>query len=322
MLRKRIHVLTGCTAVGKTEWALRWAEKYGAAIVSCDSLLFYRGMDIGTAKPTVEERARVPHHLIDVCEPSEPMDIARYCELAREVVDQLSERGVPVLVTGGSGFYLKAFFAPVVDGVIVPEDVRAKVATLSHKDAVSELQQLNPSEVALGGVDLANPRRVVRALERCLATGKTVGELRREFAAQRPLFADYDVRLTELVREPEDLALRVRARVAAMLRAGLLDEVRGLLTCGIKENPSAARAIGYRESISVLEGHAPLAELEAKIVRNTLALVKKQRTWFRGMLPEATIQPAAALVRQGGGGTVLFPDCVGSRLKLLLSPCD
>jgi len=293
--RNVIHVLTGCTAVGKTEWALRWAETHGAEIVSCDSLLFYRGMDIGTAKPTREEQARVPHHLIDICEPSDPMDIARYCTMARECVERLSTAGKPILVTGGSGFYLKAFFAPVVDNVVVPESVRATVAALSHEEAVAELRRLNPSEAAssaddasaaLGGIDLANPRRVVRALERCLTTGKTVAELRRDFAAQPSLFADYDVRLTELVRDPEDLARRVRERVAAMLRAGLLDEVRGLLARGIKENPSAARAIGYRESIAVIEGRAPLAGLEEAIIRNTLALVKKQRTWFRGMLPE------------------------------------
>jgi len=286
MSRKVIHVLTGCTAVGKTELALRWAEAHGAEIVSCDSLLFYRGMDIGTAKPTREERARVPHHLIDICEPSDPMDIARYCTMARAVVDELSAHEVPILVTGGSGFYLKAFFAPVVDSVVVPEGVRAKVAVLSREEAVAELGRLNPSADALGGLDLANPRRVVRALERCLATGKTVAELRADFVAQPSLFADYDVRLTELVREPEELKKRVRERVAAMLQAGLLDEVRGLLARGIKENPSAAGAIGYRESIAVLEGRAPLARLAEEIVSNTLALVKKQRTWFNGSLPE------------------------------------
>jgi len=300
--RNVIHVLTGCTAVGKTELALRWAEAHGAEIVSCDSLLFYRGMDIGTAKPTREERARVPHHLIDICEPSEPMDIARYCELARARVEELNQRGVPILVTGGSGFYLKAFFAPVVDAVVVPEEVRAAVAALSHEEAVAELRRLNRSDeatsavasaatgatasTALGGIDLANPRRVTRALERCLATGKTVAELRRDFAAQPSLFADYELRLTELVREPEELRKRVSERVASMLRAGLLDEVRGLLARGIKENPSAAGAIGYRESIAVLEGRAPLAGLAEEITRNTFALVKKQRTFFRGMLPE------------------------------------
>jgi len=332
--RKVIHVLTGCTAVGKTELALAWSAANGAEIVSCDSLLFYRGMDIGTAKPTREERARVPHHLIDVCEPSEPMDIARYCTMARETVDRLSERpegGGPILVTGGSGFYLKAFFAPVVDNVAVPEEVRARVAEFSQEEAVAELLRLNRGEAAtgaqaraatsaetsaasaaaasaaaLGGLDLANPRRVIRALERCLATGKTVAELRADFEAQPSLFADYEVRLTELVREPEELRKRVRERVAAMLRAGLVDEVRGLLARGIKENPSAAGAIGYRESIAVIEGRAPLAGLAEEITRNTFALVKKQRTWFNGSLPEHDRVDAGRAVAE-----TLFPLRVG-----------
>ncbi|MES1166444.1 MAG: isopentenyl transferase family protein, partial [Pseudomonadota bacterium] len=103
-----IHVLTGCTAVGKTDWALRWAEARGAEIVSCDSLLFYRGMDIGTAKPAPAELARVRHHLIDILDPTDGMDIARYVVLARKAVEDIAARGRPVLVTGGSGFYLKA----------------------------------------------------------------------------------------------------------------------------------------------------------------------------------------------------------------------
>ena len=112
-MQRTIHVLTGCTAVGKTELALRWAEAHGAEIVSCDALLFYRGMDLGTAKPTKAELARVPHHLIDVCDLREPMDVARYVIRAQAAVADIAARGRPVLVTGGSGFYLKAFFAPV-----------------------------------------------------------------------------------------------------------------------------------------------------------------------------------------------------------------
>ena len=115
-MKSTIHVLTGCTAVGKTEWALRWAESRGAEIVSCDSLLFYRGMDIGTAKPNADELARVPHHLIDICGVTEAMDVARYIKLARDAVQQIESRGRAVLVTGGSGFYLKSFLAPVDQG--------------------------------------------------------------------------------------------------------------------------------------------------------------------------------------------------------------
>src|SRR3954469_10439401 len=122
-----IYVLTGPTAVGKTELALRWAEANNAEIVSCDALLFYRGMDIGTAKPTAAEQARVPHHLIDLCEVHESMDVTYYVTKAQAVVADITARGKRVLVAGGSGFYLKSFFAPVADNVAVPAELRAEI---------------------------------------------------------------------------------------------------------------------------------------------------------------------------------------------------
>lgn len=281
--RPVLHVLTGCTATGKTELALRWAETRGAEIVSCDSLLFYRGMDIGTAKPTAAERARVPHHLIDICGVGDRMDVARYVELTRIAVDGISRRGRPVLVTGGSGFYLKAFFSPVADEVTVPEDLRSRVRSLTLPAALAELRALNPA--GLGALDTANPRRVSRALERCLASGRTLEELAADFARQMPRFADFDVRLTRLERSPEELNRRIEQRVAAMLAGGLVEEVRQLLGAGLAENPSAAMAIGYREVIAMLAGQLPREELAAAIGQNTRALVKKQRTWFKTQLP-------------------------------------
>ena len=116
-MRAVLHVLTGPTAVGKTEWALRWAEENGAEIVSCDSLLFYRGMDIGTAKPSAMELSRVAHHLVDICSPSERMDVAAYVGLARKAVEGILGRGRRVLVVGGSGFYLRTFLGPVTDEI-------------------------------------------------------------------------------------------------------------------------------------------------------------------------------------------------------------
>ena len=165
-MKPKLHVLTGCTAVGKTEWALRWAEARGAEIVSCDSLLFYRGLDIGTAKPTAAERTRVPHHLVDICEVGERMDITHYVAKARAAVEEIQARGRPVLVVGGSGFYLKSFFSPVADEVAVPAPLREEVAQLSLEAALDRLRALNPA--GLGALDTANPRRVSRALERCL----------------------------------------------------------------------------------------------------------------------------------------------------------
>ena len=278
-----LHVLTGCTAVGKTEWALRWAEARGAEIVSCDSLLFYRGMDLGTAKPTAAERTRVPHHLIDLCAVSERMDVTQYITKARAAIEGITARGRRVLVTGGSGFYLKAFFAPVADDVAVPAALRAEVARLPFADALARLQALNPG--GLGALDTSNPRRVTRALERCLASGRTLPALAAEFARQPGPFADWQVELARLERPPGELEQRIEARVAAMLRGGLADEVRQLLDAGLRENPSAARAIGYRVVIDVLDGKRPEESLAAEIVKNTRALVKKQRTWFRTQLP-------------------------------------
>jgi len=288
-----LRVLTGCTAAGKTEWALRWAEARGAEIVSCDSLLFYRGMDIGTAKPTAVERARVPHHLIDVCEMTEQMNVTRYVAMARRALGDIAARGREALVVGGSGFYLKAFFSPVADEVAVPAAIRAEVAALAPDAAVEKLRALNPG--GLGALDVANPRRVARALERCLVSGRTVVELAEEFARQPPPFADWRVELTRIECEPAELVRRIEARVAAMLRDGLVEEVRRLIGVGLKENPSAARAIGYRETIDFIEGRLPRERLAAEMAKNTRALVKKQRTWFRTQLPAHRVVAAEAL---------------------------
>lgn len=288
-----IHVLTGPTAVGKTEWALRWAERNGAEIVSCDSLLFYRGMDIGTAKPSAAERARVRHHLIDVCEVTERIDITDYVRLARAAVEEIAGRGRAVLVTGGSGFYLKAFFAPVADEVAVPAELREEVARLSHAEALERLRALNPQ--GLGALDVANPRRVIRGLERCLASGRTLAEQAEAFARQRGAFADFAVQLTRLDRTPEELAARIDARVVAMIEAGLVEEVRRLRVAGLETNPSAVKAIGYREVLAVLDGVLAPEQLAAEIARNTRGLVKKQRTWFRTQLPPHRVIAAEAL---------------------------
>ena len=287
-MKPTIYVLTGCTAVGKTEWALRWAEANDAEIISCDSLLFYRHMDIGTAKPTAEELGRVPHHLIDVVAASEPMDITRYITLARAAVEMITARGRKVLVTGGSGFYLKSFFGPVADDVAVPAEVRTAVALQLEQAGigalVEELRALNPA--GLGALDVDNPRRVTRALERCRVTGKTLAVLKAEFLARPGAFAEWSVALVRLERAPEEVNLRIDARVAAMMRAGLVEEVRRLRSEGFECNPSAASAIGYREVLAMLDGKLASSALAAEIAQNTRMLVRKQRTWFRTQLPE------------------------------------
>jgi tRNA dimethylallyltransferase len=290
-----LHVLTGSTAVGKTELALRWAEANHAEIVSCDALLFYRGMDIGTAKPTAEERARVPHHLIDVCEVNERMDVVEYVARAQAAVADIVARGRKVLITGGSGFYLKAFFAPVADAVAVTPGLRAeieaKLAAEGLSALVAELRGLNPG--GLGELDADNPRRVTRALERCRCSGRTLRELAEDFARQPGAFDGWTVRCTRLERTPEELDRRIKARVDTMLAHGLVEEVRRLRSAGLEENPSASRAIGYRETLAMLDGQLSEEKLADEIDKNTRGLVKKQRTWFRTQLPEHRVVAAA-----------------------------
>jgi tRNA dimethylallyltransferase len=284
--------------VGKTEWALRWAEENDAEILSCDSLLFYRGMDIGTAKPTAAERARVPHHLVDIRGIGEPMNAAVYAGLARAAAEAIAGRGRSILVVGGSGFYLRCFFAPVADQLEIPGHVRDQVAALvaaeGMRGAVAELHRLNPDGV--GALDTGNPRRVAAALARCLVSGRTLAELAAEFAAVPAPFSGWEVRVARLDRSPEDLRRRIDTRVGQMLAAGLVDEVRDLLAAGLAGNPSAARAIGYRETIAVLTGQAPASTLAGEIAKDTRALVKKQRTWFRTQLPPHRVVAADSLV--------------------------
>ncbi len=283
---ERIYCLSGCTAVGKTELALRWAEQRGAEIVNCDSLLFYRGMNIGTAKPDAAELSRVPHHLIDFLEPAEQMDIGRYVDLAIDRIREIQSRGRKALVTGGSGFYLKAFFEPVVDAVSVSSESEAAVRSLMEEGldaAVSELRRRNPE--GLDGLDVANPRRVAKALERCVESSLTLIELKEAFAAQTNALVDAPKSLCILERDKEELNERIARRVSIMLEAGLVAEVESLLERGIERNPSACNAIGYRETIAYLRGEYDRETLAEKIATNTRRLAKKQRTWFRGQLP-------------------------------------
>ncbi len=292
-----LRVLTGGTGSGKTEWALRWAEAHGAEIISCDSLLFYRGMDIGTAKPTAAQRARVPHHLIDILDLSETMNVAEYAILAMRAAKAILARGRPVLVTGGSGFYLKTFFGAVADAVAVPAETRAGIAARLAAEGlpavVEELRGLNPD--GLGSLDTANPRRVTRALERCLVSGRPLAELMADFAQQPGPFAGWRVELARLEWPPEELNRRIDARVASMLREGLVAEVTRLVASGLEANPGAARAIGYREVIAMLRGKLDPMNLAAEIAQHTRALAKKQRTWFRTQLPPHTALSAATL---------------------------
>ena len=283
-----LHIITGATAVGKTHYALDYCEALDAEIISCDASLFYRGMDIGTAKPTKEEMAKVPHHCIDMNPVNQSFDITQFEALARRTVEDILSRGKSVVITGGSGFYLKSFFEPVVDTIEVSDAIRAESESLfANYGLRGLLDRLNAvSPEGLGNLDTLNPRRVQRALERCLSSKKSLPVLQKEFAERPKPYAEYNKHFILLERDAEVLKDRVARRAKVMLDSGLIEEVKDLLEKGIEENPNAANAIGYRESIAFLKGEITEDELLPLIVKNTNGLVKKQKTWFRSQLPE------------------------------------
>jgi len=288
-MSQTLHLLTGPTGVGKTTLALAWARAHGAEILSCDALQVYRGMDIGTAKPGAAERAEVPHHGLDLCDPAQPYSVAAYRDYAARVVAEIHARGRLVLVAGGSGFYLKCFFAPVADDIFISADIEEEVRTLEKSGGLPALvERLRAaSPVGTGTVDLRNPRRVARALSRCVASGRSVPELAAAFACSGTPFDHWEKRLVRLDRAPEELLERIRARTRQMFAIGLVEEVRTLADA-LRANPAAGSAIGYREMLAWLDAgaQAPLKELEESIAQHTAQLVRKQRTWFRTQLPE------------------------------------
>jgi tRNA dimethylallyltransferase len=239
----------------------------------------------------------VPHHLIDILDLGETWDVARFVAAARAACEEIHARGRRVLVTGGSGFYLKAFFAPVADEVAVPGELRLEVAARLAREGqpalVDDLRRLNPQ--GLGSLDVHNPRRVVRALERCLASQRTLADLAAAFACQPAPFTGWQAQLARLDRPRAELDARIDGRVQAMLAGGLVDEVRRLVAAGIEGNPRAVRAIGYRETIAWLHGQLRKDELAPAIAKDTRALVRKQLTWFRTQLPPHPVLAAGSL---------------------------
>ena len=279
-----IYVLAGPTAVGKTELSLQCAERLNAEILSCDPALFYYGMNIGTAKPTLCQQARIRHHAIDLAPINRPLNIKDYIQEAARVVQEIHERGKNVLVTGGSGFYLKSFYGPVVDNVPGDKAIRRSIedmlVTRGLHRLVDYLDKLNPGGV--GDIDLKNPRRVTRALERCLVSGKTIIELEEIFRSQDFPLKSYKKKTCVLFRDFQSLQDRIYRRTKMMVNDGLVAEVESLRSSGIENNLSASSAIGYRETLAyLLDSKVSLSALISSITLNTCRLVKKQYKWLR-----------------------------------------
>ncbi|MEN9574653.1 MAG: hypothetical protein RL514_2508 [Verrucomicrobiota bacterium] len=281
--------LAGATAVGKSAVALALAELLGGEIISVDSMQVYRGLDLGTAKPSAAERARVPHHLLDVVELTEAFDAAQFVRRAETAVQDIHGRGRVPIFCGGTGLYFKAWLEGL--GAAPPSDVRvrAEVEATPLADLLRELETRDP--VTYARIDRQNPRRVIRAMEVIRLTGQPFSAQRANWNSEprtqnpEPVFC--------LTREPADLRARIEARVDAMFAAGLVAETRGLLTRGLAEHRHAMQALGYRQVVEHLRGERGLTETVALVKTKTWQFARRQGTWFRGQLPVEWVPLAA-----------------------------
>ncbi|MFM8421468.1 MAG: tRNA (adenosine(37)-N6)-dimethylallyltransferase MiaA [Verrucomicrobiota bacterium] len=272
-------LLAGATATGKSAVALALAEVLGGEIVGVDSMQVYRGMVVGTAKPNAEERRRVPHHLVDVADVTESFDAARFVTLAREAVADIRGRGRVPILCGGTGLYFNAWLnglgtAPAPDAALRAELEATPLEALLDELASKDWETFDE-------IDVANRRRVVRAVEVIRLTGQPFSRQRARWPDRAQALAG---RGFGLARAREDLARRIERRVDAMFQAGLVDEVRSLVSRGLRGNRTAMQAIGYRQVVEHLDGLRGRLQTAEEVKVRTRQFARRQGTWFRGQL--------------------------------------
>ena len=273
-------VLTGPTASGKTALSIRLAKAHDCEIVCMDSMQIYRGMTIGTAKPTPEEMDGVPHHMIDVAEPGEAFSVAQYQEMAEAAMADIVSRGHQPLLVGGTGLYLRALRHPMAMGMVTGDDAirqqledEAKQTDGRYK-LHQRLESVDPDTAARLHVN--DVRRVVRALEVYQLTG--IPFSKQPQVEQEPPF---NYRVASLTMDREILYQRIEKRVDMMLEAGLLDEVRALLDSGVPADAQAMKGLGYKELVPYLRGEITMDEAVYELKLGTRHYAKRQLTWMR-----------------------------------------
>ncbi|MFO7709471.1 MAG: tRNA (adenosine(37)-N6)-dimethylallyltransferase MiaA [Desulfobacterales bacterium] len=296
--KPRVLVICGPTAAGKTAVGIELAGALDGEIISADSMQVYRHMDVGTAKPTIAERAAAVHHLIDVVDPDEPFDAARYALLAREQVTALLRRGRVPLVVGGTGLYIKSLLHGLFRSDVGDSAVRLRLAAEAQSEGIQRLHarlaacdpetasRLHPNDTA----------RVLRALEVFEATGRPISAFHR---AHRFNEDPYDPLMIGLDLEREPLYERIDRRVDAMLAAGLEEEVRGLLSRGYGPELKPMQSIGYSHMTALIAGRLDRPEAVRTLKRDTRRFAKRQLTWFRAISGIVWLSPrnASAMLR-------------------------
>ena len=273
----KVIVICGATATGKSDIAIEVAREIGAEIINADSMQLYKGMDIGTAKLSIEERGGIPHHLLDVLEVSQDSTVAWYQELARTTISDIHARGRDAVIVGGTGLYIKA----ILDDLNFPDTdpvVRAKLEAEAEEfgsaSLFARLEELDPA--AALAIDRANTRRIIRALEVIEITGQPfTANLPREDSSRYP-----DALQFGLVMDREHLRERIDLRVDRMWEAGFVDEVDRLIGEGIKAGATAQRALGYAQIIAMREGTMSEEEAKEDTKRASRQYARRQETWF------------------------------------------
>ncbi|MDL2205950.1 tRNA (adenosine(37)-N6)-dimethylallyltransferase MiaA [Eubacteriales bacterium OttesenSCG-928-N13] len=273
---KSLLVLCGPTASGKSACALNICARLGGALVSCDSMQLYKGMDIGTAKPSAEERSSVPHFMLDMIEPDQTCSAAMYRAMAKPTLDSLFERNVQPVLCGGTGLYIDALTKPLGFAIEGDTEYRNQLSALSKEQLHQMLTEIDPDSA--NRLHVNDTRRVIRALEVHAITGQTLTE-RNRLDAERP--GDYPAQLFALDWPREMLYDRINRRVDEMMERGLLQEVARLLDSGLSAGGTAMQAIGYKELVQVLRGDSSLSTAVERIKQATRNYAKRQLTWFR-----------------------------------------
>ncbi len=275
-----LYCLVGSTASGKSALALEVAQRLGMEILSMDSMQVYRGMDVGTAKPSAEELARVPHHLIDLVDPNERFDVQAWLAAAEEALDAIQARGRRGLFVGGTGLYLAALLRGLFAGPPVDLDLRARLEEHAERVGAEELHrelaQRDPASAAR--LHPADRRRVVRALEVLEQTGRPLSDWQREWG-ERASPRQQRARLVGLAVEVDQLDRRIEERTALMLASGWPEEALRLEERGL--GPSAVQALGYAEALALARGELDASEAQARIALRTRQFARRQRTWYR-----------------------------------------